>query len=112
MSLSEAELLFVKKREQLTKYWPAFAVGILLLLAALACWLWLKTPYLLNPWAVGVALENGTLPEATMALMAVMLPIVMLMFLLFASAVVVLLFVGFCNERRLIQLLRREGANP
>ncbi len=112
MSLSKTELLFVEKRERLTKHWPAFGVGILLLLIVLACWLWLKTPYLLNPWAVGVGLENGTLPESTMALMAVMLPIVMLMFLLFACAVVVLLFVGFANERRLIRLLRREKGIP
>ncbi len=112
MSLSKTDLRFVDKRERLTKHWPVVAVGILLMLAALACWLWWKTPYLINPWAVSVSLENGTLPESTLVLMAFMLPIVMLMFLLFASAVVVLLFAGFSNERRLIQLLRREGKNP
>lgn len=112
MSLSQAESLFVEKREKLTKHWPAFGFGILFVLAALAFWLWLKVPHLINPWVVGVGLEKGTLPESTMVLMAIMLPIVMLIFLVFSGAVVLLAFAAFSNERRLIQLLRREGVNP
>lgn len=111
MSLSQAESLFVEKREKLTKLWPAFGFGILSVLAAFAFWLWIESPHLINPWVVKVSLENGTLPESMMVLMAAMLPIMMLIFLSFAGAMVVLAFAAFSNERRLIQLLRREGVN-
>lgn len=110
MKLSPAERLYVEKRERLTKLWPAFGAGVLLMLAALALWLWLRVPYFANPWAVAEALESGGLPESTITLMAAMLPVVVLMFLVFALAVVLLTFVAFSNERRLIQLVRREGA--
>jgi len=112
MSLSQAESLFVEKREKLTKLWPTFGFGILFVLAAFAFWLWIEVPHLINPWVVRVSLEKGTLPESKMVLMAAMLPIVMLSLLAFAGAIVVLAFVAFSNERRLIQLLRREGVNP
>ncbi|QQS55677.1 MAG: hypothetical protein IPM89_07835 [Candidatus Competibacteraceae bacterium] len=112
MSLSPEESLFVEKRERLTKHWPVFGFGVLFVLATFAFWLWLKVPYLINPWVVEVGLEKGTLPESTVVLMAVMLPMVMLVFLAFASAVVLLAFAAFSNERRLIELLRREGVNP
>lgn len=112
MSLSQAELLFVDKREKFAKHWPAFGFGILFVLAAFASWLWLKVPHLINPWIVGVGLEKGTLPDSTIVLMAAMLPIVMLFLLVFAGAVVLLAFVAFSNERRLIQLLRGEGVDP
>ena len=111
MSLSQAESLFVEKREKLTRLWPTFGFGTLIVLAAFAFWLWVEVPHLINPWGVGVSLEKGTLPESTMILMAAMLPIVMLFLIAVAGAIVILAFVAFSNERRLIQLLRREVVN-
>ena len=108
MSLSAAEARFIEKREKLTKHWPVFGVASLLLLAMLALWLWFKTPHMINPWLVVAGIENGTLPETTVILMGAMLPMVMLALLVFTSAFILLAFKAFSNERRLIQLLRRE----
>ena len=112
MSLSPAELLFVEKRERLTKQWPIFGFGVLLLLAAFVFWLWNDVPHMVNPWLVAASLEKGALPESTMTLMAAMLPIVILVLIAAASAFVLLVSVACSNERRLIQLLGRECANP
>jgi len=111
MSLSPKELSFVEKREKLAKYWPLVGVGILFMLSALAVWLWVEVPHLINPWAVSASLEAGALPEATMIVMAAMLPIVMLAFLVFVAFSVILMFVAFSNESRLIRLIRILGVH-
>jgi len=107
MSRSPADTLYLAKRERLAKSWPVAGGIILLLLAALAAWLWLKTPYLINPWLVFEHIKSGTLPESTATVMVAMLPIVVLTLLVFAAVVVLLVFAALANERRIIRLLRR-----
>lgn len=112
MTLSPAEKKFVEKRERRVKYWPYFGAASLVLVAAYSIWLWVKMPHLIRPWRVIESLEAGTLSESTMAVMAVILPIVMAMLLVFAFIIVLLWFVAFYNERRLIQLVRKMEALP
>lgn len=107
MNLSPAEKRFVEKRENRLKYWPLFGVFSLVLVAAYGAWLWLKMPYLIDPWHVMERIEMGSLSESTMGVMAAMLPFVMAAFLFFAFFVVLLWFVAFRNERRLVRLIRR-----
>jgi len=106
MSISSSQKLFVEKRERLARSWPVVGVILLALLAAFGVWAWFKTPYLINPWAVFESLRAGTLPESTANLIVAMLPIVMLTLLFSAFVVVLLFFVAFSNERRLIRLLQ------
>lgn len=107
MNLSPADSLYIMKRERLAKSWPVAGGLLLLLLAALAAWLWIKTPYLINPWLVIESLESGTLPESTTTIMVAMLPILVLTLLVLAAAVVLLAGAALANERRIIRLLRR-----
>ena len=111
MSFSSSDRLFVEKRDRLARSWPVVGVVLLALLAGFCGWLWLRTPYLINPWAVFESLRAGTLPESTANLMVAMLPIVMLTLLFFAFVVVLLFFVAFSNERRLIRLIRELEQN-
>ena len=83
-----------------------------MLVAAYSAWLWVKMPYLIRPWRVIESLETGALPESTMGVMAVMLPFVMAMLLVFAFLIVLLWFVAFYNERRLIRLVRKMETLP
>ena len=112
MTLSSAEKKFVEKRERRAKYWPYFGSASLVLVAAYSVWLWVKMPHLIRPWRVIESLEAGTLSESTMAVMAVILPFVMAMLLVFAFLIVLLWFVAFYNERRLIRLVRKMEALP
>lgn len=112
MTLPPADKLFVERRERLARHWPVAGVGSLLLIAAFGGWLWLKVPHLIDPWRVIESLEAGALPESTVGIMVVMLPIVMVTLLVFAFIFVLLGFVAFSNERRLIRLLRKMEAGP
>lgn len=110
MSLSSADKAFVDKREKRSKYWPAYGVFSLAILAAYSAWLWFESPELINPWRVIERLEARTLSETTMRVMAVMLPSVMATMLVFAFVVVLLWFIPFRNERRLIRIVRKLEA--
>lgn len=112
MSLSPTELLFIEKRERLTRQWPIFGFCLLFLFAGIVFWLWNETPHMVDPWLVATSLEEGTLAESTLTAMAAMLPLVVLVLIAAAGAFVMLLSVACANERRLIQLLGRECVNP
>lgn len=107
MVISEKDRAFIRKREKLARTWPFAGFGLLALLLALTGWLWLRVPNLVNPWLVAEQIRTETLNQAEMMLMAVMLPALMLLVLAFAFAVVLLAFVAFANERRLLQLLKQ-----
>lgn len=111
MNLSSADILFVERRERLTKLWPLAGACCLVLITVFSAWLWLKTPHLIDPWRVIESLETGTLSDSTAGIMAAMLPIVMLAFLVFIFITVLFSFVAFHNERRLIRLLRKLEAD-
>lgn len=116
MRLSQTDKAFVEKRERRARYWPFFGAALLVMVTTYGAWLWLKIPHLINPWHVIERFEAGTLSESTMGVMAVMLPIVMSLLLVFAFTVVLLWFIPFRNERRLIRLVRElqkasEGDN-
>lgn len=103
--LSQADKAFIEKRERRAKYWPLFGAALLVMVITYGTWLWLKMPHLINPWHVIERFEAGTLSDSTMGVMAVMLPIVMAVLLVFAFAVVLLWFIPFRNECRLIRLV-------
>ncbi|MBN2894830.1 MAG: hypothetical protein JXK05_02940 [Campylobacterales bacterium] len=107
MALSSEEEALLAKRARRLKSWPYVGGGLLGLLGACGLWLWVKVPYLINPWALGDAIRGGSLSESTVLLLASMLPVVLLMLLLFAVAVVGLIFAAFANERKLIEMIRR-----
>lgn len=118
MKLSKADKVFVEKRERRAKYWPLFGTALLVTLVTYGAWLWLKVPHLINPGHVIERLNAGTLSESTMGVMVVMLPIVIAALLVFTFVVVLLWFISFRNESRLIRLVRglqeaseRDNAN-
>jgi hypothetical protein len=110
MKLSAQELSFVARRERITRYWVVVGGALLLLLGALGVWLWVRVPYLVDPRAVAEGIRTGTLPESTMALLAAMLPVVVLMLLGVVAVGVLLASVAVSNERRLIRIIQRERA--
>jgi hypothetical protein len=110
MKLSPADKAFVERREKRGKSWPWLGVIALAMVAAYGVWLWVKMPQLINPWWVSERIEAGTLSESTMGVMAVMLPFVMAAFVAFLFIVVLLWFIPFFHERRLIQMVRRLEA--
>lgn len=84
---------------------------MLLLVVVYGVWLWVKMPHLINPWQVVASIEAGALSDSKIGVMVVMLPVVVDTLLLFTFVVILLWFVAFYNERRLIRLVRRLEAD-
>lgn len=111
MHLKATDSTFINRRSSLVKYWPVAGSLLLLMLFGLGGWLWIDIPWLINPWEVMQALEAGKLPDSTLTLMAMMLPVVMLACLVFSVLFVLLAWRGFANERRLLEIIERLQAD-
>lgn len=105
--LTAEDRVYLARRERLLRYWPVAGGTLLCLLAGLGLYLWLEVPYLVNPRALGVAIETGRLAESTVLFMAALVPVLFVALLASAVLVVLLLFVVAANERRLLAMLRR-----
>ena len=110
MNLSPMDRIYLQKRERMVRYWPWAGGALLIALLALVGWMWWNVPHLVNPWAVSMEIQAGTLSDGSALLMAAMLPVLTLTLLAFAVVVVVLGFAVAANERRLLRLLRRTEA--
>lgn len=105
MELTEREPAFVERRARLARSWPWAGGTCLAVVLGLAVWLWLTRALPINPWAVLGGLETGSVPQSTLALMAAMLPVVVL-----ACLIVLVLLFGFAAfgaERRLVRIVRK-----
>lgn len=110
-SLAPDEQAFVNRRWKLARAWNYAGVGLLLLLAGLLGWQWGSTPLLVNPAEVSRRLEAGTIEASSLETMALLLPVMTLVCLSVLAVFVVLGFVIFANERRLIRIIRRLSAD-
>ena len=111
MQLTAADSKFVARRTYLTGRWPIAGTGLLLMLAGLAIWLWFDVPWLINPRDVMHAVEAGTIPDTTLALMAMLLPVVVLACLVFSVLFILLAWRGFANEQRLLEIIEQLQVN-
>lgn len=110
MNLAEHEKRFLAKRQQLARVYPWVGATLLGVIIVFAAWLVWRVPLLVNPYAVLAQLRDGGLPDSMLSLMAGMLPLAVLACLLFALALVALLFAAFANERRYLSIIRRARA--
>jgi hypothetical protein len=105
--LTGEERAFVDTRWRLVRSWPVVCSACLVLLLGFSAWLWLTRPLMINPWAAMAGLESGAIPDATLALMAAMVPVLMLMYLFVLVAGIILSLSVVANERRHIEIIRR-----
>ncbi len=108
MQLTPTEQAFVDRRRRLLSLWPYAGSGLVAGMLGFALWLWFSAPLMINPLATVAALKSGSLEESTLAVIAVMLPILLLAMLGAFLVVVGLFFAAFRNERRLLELLDRR----
>jgi hypothetical protein len=103
MAVSDAE--FIGKRRKFVKSGRIiFSFGLALVLG-FGIWLYFRQPRLINFVEVARQLEDGSLDQLTVELMAVMLPIAMLMCLVLLAGVVMLSWVALSNERRYLRII-------
>lgn len=109
MVLSEAEKAFIHRRRRLARSWPYVGAGILALIASFVVWLVLTKPLLVNPFLVLSELRSGALQQATVTLMAGLLPVAVSAALMVCIAIVILAYAAFSNERKYLAILERCG---
>ena len=109
MRLSYQEQSFVAKRARFMRTWRYAGVILLALIIGLGTWLFLSRPLLANPFFVIARLKSQSIDEATMALMAGMLPVVTLACIVLAVVVVLFVFAHFSNERKYLAIIQRES---
>jgi len=98
---------FISKRRRLAKRWPLVGASLLAVVFALAVWLFVTAPLLINPYAVASRLESGSIDQPTMTMMAALLPIVMGLCIVLTVVLIAFLSSAFAHERRHIEVIER-----
>lgn len=105
---------FLRRREQLLRYWNVVALLLLSGLAPLAMWLYFSTPALINPYYVAQQLQQGLIGDDLLQLMALFLPIMVIALIVTVVMVVLFATASFNNEKRYQRLLKQlqENSEP
>lgn len=98
---------FLEKRRKLIAAWRVAGPLLLMLLTTLFVWLYLKTPLLINPFEVARRLEAGTLDEPTLAIMAMLLPVMISLCFLVMVVVILFVYAAISNEKKYRQTIDR-----
>jgi hypothetical protein len=107
MDLTEQEVRFLAHRTRLVNAWRYVGVVLLASLAGVVGWLFWFVPLLANPFSVLTLLKDASIPSSTMALSTAMLPIVFLICILLALAIVLFVFAAVSNERKYLSIVQR-----
>ncbi|MBD3797596.1 MAG: hypothetical protein IE887_07630 [Campylobacterales bacterium] len=91
------------------KTWRYVGAIMLTMLFGLIIWLFLSNPLLINPFVVLTRLNNDSIPDSTITLMADMLPVAVLMCIVLTVTVVLFAFITFSNEKKYLTIIQRES---
>jgi hypothetical protein len=105
MALDEQQQRFLARRRRLTRFWPLGGTALLAMVLALLIGLYLRVPLLVDPFAVAEQLHAGSIEEATLLLMAALLPLLSLACFLLLVALILFMFAAFANERRYLRAI-------
>jgi hypothetical protein len=107
MDVSHDELSFITRRSRLVRTWPLAGSALLIMAAGLTAWLFFSRPLLANPLTVWSRLDENSLPESELVVMAAMLPVVVLACLALLIVLILFGFVAFANEKKYLSILER-----
>lgn len=114
MALELTDHQFLSKREKFVNAWPWLGGALIVLMLGYVGFLWFTKPLLANPVYVLEQLQQNAIPEATLVLMAGMLPEAILMCFGLAGALLAFSFSVMATEKRYLRLiaqLQRETGN-
>ncbi len=105
MELDRTQQEFLEKRRKLVRSWPSMGLILLIGMVVTLLWLWIQQPLLINPYEVVDRLESGSIDSATIALMAVMLPLLFLICFVLLMIVVLFAYAAFANEKKHLKII-------
>jgi len=107
MQLNDNEEQFIEKRRRLAKIFPIVGGVMFALIICYLIWAYLRTPMLVNPYAIKEKIMNNTIQNSTLTLMSMMLPIAI--WALFTSILVLIGFMFSWNamEKKYLRIIER-----
>ncbi len=105
IELDQTQQEFLEKRRKLVRSWPSIGLILLIGMVATLLWLWIQQPLLINPYEVVDRLESGSIENSTIALMAVMLPLLFLICFVLLMIVVLFAYAAFANEKKHLKII-------
>ncbi|MCG6963918.1 MAG: hypothetical protein LJE95_11695 [Acidobacteria bacterium] len=114
--LTTDQMEFLARRRRLARWWPVVGSLLLVVVVASVVWLFVRHPLLINPLALTSRVQAGTLPDSSLVILAVMLPVMSLACFIVLTAVILYGFSFFAIERRYQRLIKsvleREPGGP
>lgn len=108
MTLLDRDKDFLRKRKFFVRSWRYVGSGLILMVAGVGAWIYLRHPLLANPVYVAAELQRGGIDRKTVELLAVMLPIAIGGVFFLCLMLVLLAFLSFSNERKYLEVIARE----
>ena len=108
--LETSDLRFIQKRRRLVRSWNLVGSVTFAGLVAFVAWMFWSQPRLINPLHVVNELEAGGISQATLEIMAVLLPMVVLAVFLVLAMMLGFTFAMIGNERRYLRMIDRLAA--
>lgn len=105
--MDEQQQLFWERRNRLLNAWKFVGPLLLLSIVGLLLWFYLRNPLLVNPFEIATRLDNETLQQSTLVIMAVMLPIMFLACFVLLLAIIGLMYAAFFNEKKYRQIINK-----
>lgn len=105
MKIAVTDKDFVDKRRKLVRLGPVVLGLCLAVILGFGLWAFFFQPLMADPFEVARRIQDDALDSTTVALMAVMLPILMLVCIGLAAAIVGLSWAGLANERRYLHII-------
>jgi len=103
--LKESQIELLNKRKLLIRLWPWVGTTLLVLIILFWGYLFFKSPLLVNPYYVFDRIQDNSLPDSTITLLAVLSPIAFLTCGFLVLTIVLFLFALMANERKLIDII-------
>ena len=108
-NLTAEQQAFLAKRARLIGKWRYVGAAMLLLIFGFTVYLLVSTPLLINPFEVISRLEDDSLPQSTIVILAAMLPVMFGALLVVLLAIVLVMYAAIANEKKyaaIIEALR------
>lgn len=103
--ISKKDADFIAKRRRLVRWWNLVGSLTFAGLVLFVAWMFWRQPRLINPLHVVGELQAGGIPQATLEIMAAMLPMVVLAIFFVLAVMIGFAFAMIGNERRYLRII-------
>lgn len=108
--IGDKDAQFIEKRRRLIRWWNLVGTMTFAGLVAFVTWMFWAQPRLINPLHVVGELQAGRIPQATLEIMAALLPMVVLAIFFVLAVMIGFTFAMIGNERRYLKMIDRLTA--